>query len=254
MAIGIFDSGVGGLSMVRAVDSIAPSADLIYLGDTARVPYGLKTTEQLEEITADNFRFMIDAGVEKVFIACGTISSLLCNKGYPDMGIPYVTVIDATAKSAAIATRTGSVTVLGTVATCRNRGFEKELLSINGGLRITYVPCQDFVTLCESGRVSPDDPVVMECVRKNLEPVPGDSDTVILGCTHFPFLEEAIWKVLPNVNLINCSYETAYANRDFFREGSGMRSFWVTGDPSSFSVNSDMLLGYHVETGRHING
>ncbi|MBR2806154.1 MAG: aspartate/glutamate racemase family protein, partial [Oscillospiraceae bacterium] len=100
MAIGIFDSGVGGLSMVRAVDSIAPSADLIYLGDTARVPYGLKTTEQLEEITADNFRFMIDAGVEKVFIACGTISSLLCNKGYPDMGIPYVTVIDATAKSA----------------------------------------------------------------------------------------------------------------------------------------------------------
>ena len=251
MAIGIFDSGVGGLSMVRAVDSISPSADLIYLGDTARVPYGLKTTEELEAITEDNFGFMKKADVDHVFIACGTISSLLCNKGYPDMGIPYTTVLTATAKAAAEATKTGSVTVLGTVATCRNRGFQKDLLGIAPDLLITHVPCQDFVTLCEAGITSPQDPQVMECVERSLALVPEDSDTVILGCTHFPFLEEAIAAVLPGRKLINCSYETAYANRDLFKAGSGKRSFFATGDPDQFSRNISKLLGYQKETEKY---
>ena len=248
MSIGIFDSGVGGLSMVKAVDELAPDADIIYFGDTARVPYGIKTTEQLEQICADNFAFMRSAGVDHVFIACGTLSSLLDNMEYPDMGIPYTTVIEATARKAAGTTASGSVAVLGTEATVRNRGFEKALLSYDPSMDICYFPCQDFVLLCESGRFSYDDPDVRSSVDRYLSSVPEKTDTAILGCTHVPFLEDAIHKKLARVSLINCSYEAVIGNISLFGVESGRREFFVSGDPESFTVIKNRLLGYDTPT------
>ena len=248
MTIGIFDSGVGGLSMVRAVDQLAPDADIIYFGDTARIPYGTKTTEQLEKICSDNFSVMNSLGADRLFVACGTMSSLLYNKGYPDMGIPYTTVIEATAAKAASSTRSGSVAVLGTEATVRNRGFEKELFSFDPGLRIRYFPCQDFVMLCESGRMSPDDPEVRLAVDRYLSDMPEDTDTAILGCTHFPFLADAIRNKLGEISLINCSYEAVLANIGLFSPGSGRRDFFVSGDPAPFNEIKNRLLGYESDT------
>ncbi|MGI5888879.1 MAG: glutamate racemase [Oscillospiraceae bacterium] len=249
MTVGIFDSGSGGLTVVRAFDRLMPDADIVYFGDTGRVPYGTRSEAQLRRFAGEDFELLKALGADRAVVACGTISTLLCRKGYPKMPLEYSAVIEGAAKKAASVSKTGRIAVLGTESTVRNRGFESSILRIRPDASVIFAKCQEFVTLCEEGRTSEDDPEVAECAERLLAPIRGKCDTVILGCTHFPLLRGAISRVLPGQELIDCSYEAVADSLELIRPGSGTRKFYVSGSAHAFRKNAGTFLGYSPEVG-----
>ena len=253
--IGVFDSGLGGLSAVRHLQDILPGEDIIYFGDTGRVPYGTRSRDTIRRYAYEDCRLLLDKDVKYIIAACGTVSSVA-----PDLlaslPVPAIGVVEPTAKAAAAATVNGRIAILGTAATIRSASFEKALLAINPNYSITATACPLFVPLVENGWIDIDDPVAVPMVRRYLAAANATRvDTIILGCTHFPLLAPIIRREMGDtVTLIDSGCETATlcaeqlrASDSLSEQAVGNTHFYVSDQPEGFSQVAEIFLGHSVE-------
>lgn len=191
--VGIFDSGMGGLTAVRVLRELLPGEDIAYLGDTARVPYGGRSVAELIEIARSDARFLRARAIKAMLVACGTVSSNCLDEVEKTAGVPVIGVVKPAAAEAAASTKNGRVGVLSTVATTRSGAFVRELKAIDSAIEPVASGSPLLVPLVEAGRSDPADPEVASAVEECLRDVRAAGvDTLILGCTHFPLLSEAI--------------------------------------------------------------
>ena len=208
-AIGVFDSGVGGLTVVREIARRLPGEDIVYFGDTARVPYGTKSPGTVMRFAREDLAFLETKRVKLVVVACNTVSSVALPALAREAQVPVLGVLLPGARAAAAATRGGRIAVIGTPATIRSRAYETALGAIRPGLEILSLSCPLFVSLAEEGWV--EDEVALLVARRYLEPLAGfGADTLVLGCTHYPLLREVISRVAGDgVVLVDSARETA---------------------------------------------
>lgn len=253
-AIGVFDSGLGGLSVVRRLVNLLPGEDIVYFGDTGRVPYGTRSPETIERYTRQDCRFLLDRDVKFIIAACGTVSSVAPHvlEGLP---VPAMGVVDATAAAAAKATRNGRIGVLGTTATVRSGAFHRALAEERAGVQVFAQACPLFVSLVESGWTARDDAAAVAIARRYLRPlIEQQVDTVVLGCTHFPLLAPILSDVLgEGVTLIDSGAASAEACAAYLRERgaladreSGSCRFFVSDRPHDFGEVAERFLGRPV--------
>ncbi len=254
-AIGIFDSGIGGLTVLRAIEATLPRENLIYLGDTARVPYGNKSRETIRRYSIENTHFLINAGVKAVVVACNTASAL----GLPDLqkefSIPIIGVIEPGALAAVTATQSKEIGVIGTEATIASSSYTQAIHALNPKLRVWGVSCPLFVPLAEEGWV--EDEITEAIAQKYLGSfLKTPIDTLILGCTHYPILKKIISKVMgEKVTLVDSAQQTALAlqkllqEKNLERKDSSARSetLFVTDSPARFNQVGRNFLNRALE-------
>jgi len=257
--IGVFDSGLGGLTGFRALKRRLPDYPLIYFGDTARVPYGTKTEDCIRRYARQDIRFLLTHSVSAILIACGTVSSValpFLKDRYP---VPLTGVVEPAARAACkiASAREGKVLVLGTDATVRSRSFEQALLALDNRLSIRQQACPLFVPLAENLRTGRGDPAATAAAHAYLDPyLDFKPDVILLGCTHFPLLSEIIADVFPEPVLISAGEEAAAELADAIRkrdrsDDSGERPeaedrFFTSGDPDQFGRDASAFLGSPV--------
>ncbi len=253
--IGVFDSGLGGLTAVRRLQELLPNEDILYFGDTGRVPYGTRSEDTIRRYAKEDCALLLAGDVKYIIAACGTVSSVA-----PDilraLPVPAIGVVEATANAAVNATKNGRIGIIGTAATVRSGSFEKAMLAQNPTLNITAEACPLFVPLVESGWIGTDDDVAVPMVRRYLAPFKtAGIDTLILGCTHFPLLAPIIQNELgDSVILIDSGRETALhcANvlktQNALADKSGSRCRFVVSDqPEGFTHTAEIFLGRSVK-------
>ena len=207
--IGVFDSGVGGLTVAREIMRQIPKERIIYFGDTARVPYGSKSQETIIRFSRQIIRFLQSKGVKAIVIACNTASALALETVQPEFDIPILGVVKAGAKEAAKVTKNGKIGVIATESTIESQLYTKEIHSHKPNAQVLGKPCPLFVPLVEEGWLK--DPVTVEVANRYLEPLlESGIDTLIMGCTHYPLLRSTLRQIMgEKVNLVNPAYETA---------------------------------------------
>lgn len=261
--VGIFDSGMGGLTAVRELRRLLPAEDIIYLGDTARVPYGGRSVAELEDIALSDVRFLLSRVVKAILVACGTVSSNCMGLVMGAAGVPASGVVVPAAREAVNCTRSGRIGVLATLATARSGAFEREIAAMAPDASVLSSGTAELVPLVEAGRTSLDDDGVRAALTGCLAPFTGGAvDTLILGCTHYPLLGAAIAGLLgPEVRLIDAGAAGARETACLLREGGldcrarriGGLSLCTTGAPGPFESLAALFLGgERVPRARHV--
>jgi glutamate racemase len=245
--IGVFDSGVGGLTVAAALARELPAETILYLGDTARLPYGTKSAETVTRYTERNLDFLVARGVKMVVVACNTASAL----ALPSIAepVPLLGVVEPGAERAA-AVSAGRVGVVGTEATIRSGAYPAALARLRPELEVTSVACPLFVPLVEEGWF--DDPVTETVARRYLEPLlAAGIDTLVLGCTHYPLLTPLLARIAgAGVALVDSAQAVAarvrveLARRDALAAaGGGGEHLFVTDDTERFARLAQRILG-----------
>ena len=255
-SIGLFDSGLGGLTGFRALRKLLPGRDLVYFGDTARVPYGSKSREVICRYALQDTRFLLSKNVRAVLVACGTVSSNALGLLEQTFDLPFVGVVaPAAKKAAAIASgRHGRVLVLGTAATVRSGAYRDALLTFDPALEVRQAACPLFVPLAENGHTEKGDIAATAIAKEYLTPFGGFApDAVILGCTHFPLLSGVIADVLPAPVLVSAGEEAAREMAALVGDepGTGKSEFYTSDDPASFTEQAKRFLGSPAESVFH---
>ena len=242
--IGIFDSGLGGLTAYRELQKLLPNEHFVYFGDTGRVPYGSRSHEILVKYTKQDINFLKSKGADVILAACGTVSSVVLDEVKGDYDIPLFGVVDASVNEALAATENGIVGVIGTGATISSGAFEKKLTQ-GGAKKVVSVACPLFVPLVENGYIARDCEATKLIARDYLEKIKeSGADTLILGCTHFPIIADIIGDVLPGVALINSGAAAAKAVANAVLAKGGARSeFYVSDSPVNFDAVAKIFLG-----------
>lgn len=254
--IGVFDSGLGGLTAVKQLEQVLPGESLVYFGDTGRVPYGSRGKDTILRYARQDMDFLLAQNVKAVLAACGTVSSVARSVGEA-LSVPYIDVIGPSARAAAAATKNGKIGVIGTAATIASDSYRSALLRINHKLEVYPQACPLFVSLVESGFVSPQDEVTRLVAERYLAPVRAAGvDTLILGCTHYPIIAPTVAGVMGRgVTLIDSGREAALAlaqalkERDLLCDAGHRRqaSYFVTDTPENFLNVAELFLGHSVE-------
>lgn len=252
--IGLFDSGLGGLTAVKELQRLLPGEDIIYFGDTARVPYGSRSRDTIVKYARQDVRFLLKFDIKAILIACGTVSTVALPALAGEFGVPMTGIIQPAVNRAANVTRTGVVGLIATQASVRAQGFARAMRAVDPGVTLHSDACPLLVPLVENGRVGPNDPVTRLVLEEYLTPMrERDVDTLILGCTHYPLLTDAIGEVLPGVSLINSGAEAAgflAAARSWERaelRRPGQTRYYVSDNAEGFSRISSLFLGRPIE-------
>ena len=249
--IGIFDSGLGGLTTVKEIMALNPKEKLVYFGDTGRVPYGTRSTETILRYAEQDAAFLMSKNVDAIVVACGTVSTTALSLLKKSLPIPVVGVVEPSASAAVKATKNKIVAVIGTTATIRSGAFENAIRGIDPSVAVITRACPLFVPLVENGFTDKNDPITRHTVERYLEDIKNSgADTLILGCTHYPIIADAIADYLPGVTLINSGAEAAKEAMNLIGNSNEEPSvsYFVSDDPSSFEKNASIFLG------RVING
>ncbi len=256
-AIGVFDSGLGGLTCVRELRKILPNESIIYFGDTGRVPYGNRSADTIHKYALEDVRFLLGKRVKMVIAACGTVSSVAGDAG-DGLSVPFTGVVVPAAKAAAEASRSGRIGVIGTAATVASGSYVKEIAKLDPNAQVFAQACPLFVPLVENGFIDPSDPLVTETVKRYLEPLKNRNiDTLILGCTHYPILKEAIGNYFGgSVALIDAGAATGKYVRKLLLEkdmlaydsNEAKYQFYVTDAPQGFTSTASLLLGEDISS------
>lgn len=248
--IGIFDSGLGGLSAMKEARKLMPSTDIVYFGDTGRVPYGTRSKEIITKYALQDMRFLLTYPIDAVLVACGTVSSTALDTLKSNFDIPILGVVDATAECAVKSTKNKTVGVIATGATISSRSFENKIHEIDPSVKVISTPCPLLVPLVENGYTDDGNQVVHLVLEQYLKDIKkSGADTLILGCTHFPLISGAIAKVLPGVTLINSGAEAAkqlqkLTESKFGKEKQehGISKYFVSDNPSNFENIAELFL------------
>jgi glutamate racemase len=209
--LGVFDSGIGGLTVAAALRELIPAESIFYVGDTARVPYGGKSQETIERYAIEITGMLLMEDAKVIVVACNSASALAIPKLEEVLKVPVIGVIEPGARAAASATRNGHVGVIGTRATVFSRAYERAIQAINPDIRVTSQPCPMLVPLIEEGWL--DDTITDQVIRRYLEKlVHSKIDTLVLGCTHYPLLKDAIQRFVgPEITLVDSAHNCAAA-------------------------------------------
>ncbi len=253
-AIGVFDSGVGGLTVARELIRQLPQEDIIYFGDTARVPYGIKSRETVIRFSIENILFLLKQDVKLICVACNTVSSFALPVIKNHFRVPIVGVITPGVREAVYATQNKRIGVIGTAGTIKSRAYENEIRHLDPKIKVTAKACPLFVPFVEEGWLSGN--VVLQVARSYLNPLrQAGVDTVILGCTHYPLLKPVIKTVLgKEVTLIDSAKQVAIevkkilSGEGLMRKGKkGRQKFYVSDNPEWFSELARRFLGQPVK-------
>ena len=252
-AIGIFDSGVGGLTVFKEIAALLPRESLIYLGDTARVPYGTKSVSTVQRYALEAAEFLVDQGIKMLVVACNTASAVALPALRERFQLPVIGVIEPGARRA-VQSPQRRIGVIGTEATINSGRYPEAIRELLPEARIISAPCPLFVPLVEEGWA--DHAVACQTAEEYLQPLrTAGIDTLVLGCTHYPLLRRTLQKVLGNgVTLVDSAEETARMVEEIFQqqglshpEGGGQRLFYVTDVPTRFErVGRAFLDGYAI--------
>ena len=256
-AIGVFDSGLGGLTAVKELVKCLPCENIVYFGDTGRVPYGTRSKETIIKYAAQDAKFLLSHNVKMIIAACGTVSSVASSLG-ESLPVKFTGVLEPTALACANATQSGHVAILGTSATINSHSYKKLLEKINPDLKVYEQDCPLFVSLVENGFTDKNDIIVRSVIERYVSQFKNTQiDTVILGCTHYPLLKAAIGEALgENVKLIDSGYETALYTKKLLEEQNlisdrnteGVREFYVSDTPHNFEVVAGRFLGKDMKS------
>ena len=258
-AIGIFDSGVGGLTVARAILDQLPNESTLYIGDTARGPYGPRPLSEVREFALETMDFLVEQGVKAIVIACNTASAAMLRDARERYSIPVIEVIQPAVRRAVSATRSGRIGVIGTQATIDSKAY-LDAFAAAPQLHITSAACPLFVEFVERGETSGE--AITKVAQKYLEPIMSSKvDTLVLGCTHYPLLTGVISYVMgETVTLVSSAEETA---KDLYRtlvENNALRPqsssapthrFLATGDAKAFETLARRFLGPEVTHVQH---
>lgn len=257
--IGIFDSGVGGLTVARAILDQLPNESTLYIGDTARGPYGPRPLAEVREFALETMDFLVSQGVKAIVIACNTASAAMLRDARERYSIPVIEVIQPAVRRAVAATRTGNVGVIGTRATVDSKAYV-DAFAAAPQLNITSIACPLFVEFVERGETSGTE--ITKIAREYLAPVmEAKVDTLVLGCTHYPLLTGVISYVMgEGVTLVSSAEETAkdlyrtLVENGLLREQSttpATHKFLATGDAKAFETLARRFLGPEVTKVEH---
>ena len=261
--VGVFDSGVGGLTVAREIMRNLPSEKIVYFGDTARVPYGSKSKETVIRYSRQIIRFLQEQQVKAIVVACNTASAFALDTVRDEFDIPIIGVIESGAKVAAARTRNKRVGIIGTVGTVGSGIHAQYLKKLDPGITVFGKACPLFVPLVEEGWLH--DPVTVEVASRYLKELQDkDVDTLILGCTHYPLIRSTIRQVMgEEVCLVNPAYETALELGKLLEE-QGLSSpgteqkefpyrFYVSDLADEFKEFANSILPYDVEMTKKID-
>ena len=209
--IGVFDSGLGGLTAVHSLWRILPEEDLIYFGDTARVPYGSRSREAILKYARQDVRFLRSFDLKAILIACGTVTTTSLPQLRQENDLPIVGVVEPSCRAALAATSNGRIGMIATQASVRSGAYERTLRALDPAVTVIQKACPLFVPLAEEGRTRPGDLVIETVAEEYLASLREEGiDTLILGCTHYPLLKDVIANVMgPGVALIDSGEESA---------------------------------------------
>lgn len=251
--IGIFDSGVGGLTVAGEIMQKLPNENIIYFGDTARFPYGTKTAEQLIQFTFEIVEYLQNQAVKLVVIACNSASSAALEKAQEKFDIPIVGVVEPGARAAVLASINRNIGVIGTEVTIKSQAYKKAIHVFDAGAAVFSASCPSFASFVENGHIDGDH--IDDIAEKYLAPLKQQQvDTLILGCTHYPLLSKNIQKVMgQNVHLINSAEETALEITEILNRKDQLRQtskptyrFISTGNSSKFHKLGNRFLGKEI--------
>ena len=259
--IGVFDSGLGGLTAVREIRSILPSENIIYFGDTSRVPYGGRSGETILKYARQDVRFLRTFDVKAVLVACGTVSSNALPQLTAENDVPMSGVVEPACRRALELTGNRRVGVIATAATIRSGAYERVIRELDESVEVLSKACPLFVPLVENGRFHTGDCVIETVAREYLQELKDAGiDTLILGCTHYPLLTEVIAGVMGgSVQLINTGAEAARELKrtlqasDSLAEGQGSTVLYTSDAPTGFAALAGQFLRRDVPDVRHVN-
>jgi glutamate racemase len=249
--IGVFDSGIGGLTVVRELFQQLPGEQIVYFGDTARVPYGTKSEQTVQKFALQDAQFLVQQGVKLIVVACNTVSSNSLGLLTKRISVPIEGVIEPGARAAVEATRSGRIGVIGTDSTVASRAYERALKHHRDDLQIFARSCPLFVPLAEEGWI--EDEVTLQVAERYLTPLKRcEVDTLVLGCTHYPLLKSVIGQVMGRgVTLIDSATATAASVKAILeredlgrtRDAPPEHHFYVTDMPRRFGEVGERFLG-----------
>ncbi len=249
--IGVFDSGLGGLTVVKQLQRILPNEYLVYFGDTARIPYGTKSKWLIQRFAMEDALFLLDFNIKILVVACNTASSSALPVLQDRLDIPVVGVVEPGAHAAVAATRNKKIGVIGTSATIASGSYARSLKALMPQAEIFNQACPLLVSLVEEGWL--DDEVTVLTLKKYLKPLmEARVDTIILGCTHYPLLEPVIRRIVgPEVTLIDSGKETAKAVQQILKDHQllnpdskkGEDQYFVSDSPEAFAKVGSLFLG-----------
>lgn len=259
--IGVFDSGIGGLTVAREIMRQLPEENVVYFGDTARVPYGSKSKNNIIRYSEQIVRFLKKKNVKAIVIACNTASALALETVQKEIDIPIIGVIVPGARAAVAETKTGKIGVIGTEATIRSETYTKVIQSMRPEASVIGTPCPLFVPLVEEGfakhRITEE---VIDIYLSNMKNT--DIDTMILGCTHYPLLRSRIMAYFGDkVRIVNPAYETAVDLKRILQEKNientsgkpAVYEFYVSDAAEKFTKFANSILPYDVSSTKLVN-
>lgn len=251
--IGIFDSGLGGLTALKEIRRLFPCESLVYFGDTGRVPYGTRSPHTILKYATQDMSFLTTFPIRAAVVACGTVSTTSLPTLKERFPIPIIGVVEGAARAAVSRTKTGRIAVIGTSATIASGAFPAEIKRLMPDAAVTAAACPLFVPLVENGFLDPDDPIPELVVRRYLEPLAaGDPDTLILGCTHYPLLAPIISKVFPHLTLINTGTEAAHLLSEQLPASCACETepiirYFVSDDVAGFTKSASLFLQTEID-------
>ncbi|GAB4277002.1 MAG: glutamate racemase [Candidatus Rifleibacteriota bacterium] len=253
--IGIFDSGVGGLTVFKEIRKLLPHEDLIYFGDTARVPYGGKSVKVIQKYSAEIARFLEIQGIKMLVVACNTASAFALTRLKNDCSVPVIGVIDPGVRAAIRASRGGKIGVIGTRGTINSEAYQSRILKLRSGFDVIARPCPLLVPIVEENII--DSEIARLAIRMYLQEFKhAGVSSLILACTHYPLLKSAIRDYLGSeVSLIDSAEETAIEVKEMLaarriagdERHSGKDKFFVSDSPESFAEIGESFLGHRIQ-------
>ena len=252
--IGVFDSGLGGLTVVKAIRNVLPNESIVYFGDTARVPYGNKSSELIKEYSLQITDFLLDSKCKIIVVACNTATALALDALQEKLDIPIIGVVKPGVDSALKLTKNNRIGVIGTIATISSGVYEKELKNKNHSIMVISTPCPLFVPLAEEGWVSGSATKLI--AEKYLESIKqANVDTLILGCTHYPLLTDVIHDVVSSkITLVDSAQAMASGTAELLadvglineRTEKGILNLFVSDLPARFEIVANRFLGEKI--------
>lgn len=255
--IGVFDSGMGGLTVVKSIVETMPDENIIYFGDTAHVPYGTRSKEQITEYVLNDVKFLNTFDIKAIVIACNTADAIAREKVEALYPLPVFGVVEPASKTAAEITKNNKIGVIATNATVNSGAYERNIHRFNPEAKVFSVACPLLVPLVEEGRFKKGDKVIEKVLTEYLTPLKDDGiDTLVLGCTHYPLLYDIIADIMPNINIISSSVSAAARLKSALEDGKLLsdshgckRKYFVSDNAEYFEGLAKIFMG---ELGGHV--